>query len=101
MRRAVAEHRLLEYWGLLQEHHRLLTEAADQPLASSLIGRLQGPVVRHRFQLLLRPGRAQESLAELTEVVEAVADRRADSAESAARANLQGVIDGLLDSPES
>ena len=101
MQRAVADHRLLEYWGLLQEHHRLVTEAASQPLASSLIERLQGPVVRHRFQLLLRPGRAQQSLAELTGVVQAVADRRADTAESAARANLQGVIDGLLESAES
>jgi DNA-binding GntR family transcriptional regulator len=97
MQRAVADHELLEYWGLLQEHHRLLTEAAGQPLASSLVERLQGPVVHHRFQLLLRPGRAQQSLDELTRVVDAVAERRADDAESAARANLQGVIDGLLE----
>lgn len=98
MQRAVAEHELLEYWGLLQEHQRLIAEAARQPLASSLVERLQGPVVRHRFQLLLRPGRAQQSLAELTQVVDAVAGRRPDTAESAARANLQGVIDGLLES---
>ena len=97
MKRAVADHELLEYWSLLQEHHRLLTEAARQPLASSLVERLQGPVIRHRFQLLLRPGRAQQSLAELTQVVEAVAKHQPDSAESAARANLQGVIDGLLE----
>jgi DNA-binding GntR family transcriptional regulator len=101
MQRAVADHELLEYWSLLQEHQRLLGEAARQPLASSLVERLQGPAVRHRFQLLLRPGRAQQSLAELTRVVEAVAERRADSAESAARANLQGVIDGLLESAEA
>ena len=101
MRRAVADHQLLEYWGLLQEHQRLLAEAARQPLASSLVDRLQGPVVHHRFQLLLRPGRAQQSLAELTEVVEAVVDRRADCAESAARANLQGVIDLLLEPAEA
>jgi DNA-binding GntR family transcriptional regulator len=101
MRRAVADHELLEYWSLLHEHQRLLAEAARQPLASSLVERLQGPVVRHRFQLLLRPGRAQQSLTELTRVVEAVAGRRADAAEAAARANLQGVIDGLLESAEA
>jgi DNA-binding GntR family transcriptional regulator len=98
MTRAVADRELLAYWSLLQEHQRLLAEAARQPLVSSLVERLQGPVVRHRFQLLLRPGRAQQSLAELTRVVEAVAERRADAAESAARANVQGVLDGLLES---
>ena len=101
MQRAVADSELLEYWRLLQEHSRIVAEAAGQPLASSLVERLQGPVVRHRFRLLLHPGRAQQSLAELTRVVEAVAQRRADSAESAARENLQAVIDGLLESAEA
>ena len=96
MRRAVADHELLEYSELTQEHHRLLAESARQPSASSLVQRLQGQIVRHQFQLLLRPGRARQALAELTRVVDAIAERRADAAEAAARAHVQGAIDALL-----
>jgi DNA-binding GntR family transcriptional regulator len=55
--------------------------------------------VRQQFQLLLRPGRPRRSLAELTGVVDAIANRRADCAERAARAHLQADIDALLDEP--
>jgi len=96
MQRAVADHELLEYSKLVQEHHRLLTESARQTLASSLVERLQRQLVRPQFQLLLRPGWAQQSLAGLTRVVDAVAERRADCADMAARAQLQGGIDALL-----
>jgi DNA-binding GntR family transcriptional regulator len=100
MQRAVADQELLEYSKLVQEHHRLLAEFARQTMAWSLVEYLQGQVVRHEFQVLLRPGRAQQSLAGLARVVDAVAERRADVAESAARANLQEVIDALLSDAE-
>lgn len=96
MQRAVADHELLECWSLVQEHHRLLGESARQPLASAMVERLQGPIVHHRFQLLLRPGRAQQSLTALARVVDAIAERRPDAAESAARAHLQQVIEALV-----
>jgi DNA-binding GntR family transcriptional regulator len=96
MQRAVADQEVLEYSALLQEHHRLVREAARQHFASALVERLQGRLGRHLFQLLLRPGRAAQSLAELTEVVDAITERRPDSAESAARANVQAIIDTLL-----
>jgi DNA-binding GntR family transcriptional regulator len=80
---------------LIQEHHRLLRESARQTMASALVERLQGQTVRHQFQLLLRTGCAQQSLAALTRVVDALAERSADCAEEAARAHLQGAIDGL------
>jgi DNA-binding GntR family transcriptional regulator len=95
MRQAVADQELLEYSTLTQEHHRLVRESARQAMASALVERLRGPTVRHEFQLSLRPGRAQQSLADLTRVVEAITQRRADCAESAARAHLQGVIDAM------
>jgi DNA-binding GntR family transcriptional regulator len=65
-------------------------------LASALDERLQGQIARHEFRLLLRPGRAGQSLAELTGVVEAIADHRPDAAELAARAHVQGSIDALI-----
>jgi DNA-binding GntR family transcriptional regulator len=99
LQRAVAQHELLECWELIQEHHRLVAEAASQALASALVERLQGRIARHRFQFLLRPGQAQRTLAELTQVVDAVAEHRADAAELAARAHLQGGIDEMLREP--
>jgi DNA-binding GntR family transcriptional regulator len=101
MRQAVADQELLEYSALVREHHRLIHECADSTIASSLVERLQERVVRHQFQLLLRPGWAQQSLGQLTRVVEAVAGGRSDAAEAAARAHLQGVIDALLEPAEA
>jgi DNA-binding GntR family transcriptional regulator len=95
MRRAVADQALLEDVELVREHHRLLAEAARQPLASSLVEGLQGQVERHQFQWLLRPGRARQALDRLAEVVVAVEGRRAQAAEVAARAHVQDVIDDL------
>jgi DNA-binding GntR family transcriptional regulator len=96
MRQAVADREVLVYSTLVQEHHRLLRESARQPMASSLVESLQSRIARHQFRFLLRPGRAQQSLDGLARVVDAVAGRRPDAAESAARAHLQAVIDAVL-----
>jgi DNA-binding GntR family transcriptional regulator len=97
MERAVADAELLEYSLLIQAHHALVREAARQPVASSLVERLQAQIVRHQFRLSLRPGRAQQSLAELRRVVDAVAARDPDGAETAARVHVERVIATLLD----
>jgi DNA-binding GntR family transcriptional regulator len=97
MREAVEEHELLKYSDLIQEHHRLVQEMADNPIASGLVERLQAQIVRFQFQLSLRPGRAQRSLAELEHVVDAIAARDPDRAESAAHDHLRGVISAVLD----
>lgn len=99
LRRAAAEQELLEYSALVREHHRLLRELAARPMASALVERLEGRTVRQEFQLLLRPGQALRSFAGLTRVVDAVVERAADAAESAARAFLQDLIDALLLEP--
>jgi DNA-binding GntR family transcriptional regulator len=96
MQRASADRELLEYAALIREHYRLVRGSARHPMAAALVERLQGRIMRHQFQLLLRPGRSQQSLAALSQVVDAVAEGRADTAESAARAHLQQVIDALL-----
>ena len=95
MQEAVADQALLEVVELVREHHQLVADAARQPLASSLVDGLQGQVVRHQFQWLLRPGRAQQALDGLTRVVDAVEQRRAGAAEAAARAHVQDLIDAL------
>ena len=96
MERTVAEGEFVKYSELIQNHHALVQAAAGQPTAAALVGRLQGQTVRRQFQLSLRPGRARESLAELRDVVTAIADGDAHRAETAARVHLSGVITAIL-----
>jgi DNA-binding GntR family transcriptional regulator len=99
MERAVADGDLLEYSGLVAELHSLIRAAARQATAGRMIERLQAQIVRHQFQLSLRPGRAQLSSAELRRVVEAVVARDPQAAEAAARSHFESVVAALAGTP--
>ena len=86
---------VLKYSDLIQQLHGMVREAARHPVAAGLVGRLQAQLVRHQFQLSLRPGRPRVSLAALSAVVDAVISRDADRAEAAAVAHIRGVISEL------
>ena len=75
MEEAVSAMELLSYLALIQQHHALIQAAAKQPVAADIVQSLQGRFARHHFRLSLRPERAQQSLAELREVVRALLDR--------------------------
>ena len=75
-------------------------EAARHPVAADLVGRLQAQLVRHQFRLSLRPGRPQVSLGELTDLVDAIADRDPDRAEAAAVTHFRSVIAALSESTQ-
>ena len=83
---------VLKYSDLIQQLHGMVREAARHPVAAGLVGRLQAQLVRHQFQLSLRPGRPRVSLAGLSAVVDAVVNRDADRAEAAAVAHVRSVI---------
>jgi DNA-binding GntR family transcriptional regulator len=95
MREAVEAGDLLEYSALIQQLHGLIRDLADQPVAKGLVDRLQAQLVRHQFRLSLRPGRPQVSLAGLTALVEAIADRDPERAEAAATQHFRGVLAAL------
>jgi DNA-binding GntR family transcriptional regulator len=95
MAAAVEAGDVLKYSDLIQQLHGMVRDAARHPVAAGLVGRLQAQLVRHQFQLSLRPGRPRVSLAELAAVVEAVIRRDADRAEAAAVAHLRSVISEL------
>jgi DNA-binding GntR family transcriptional regulator len=95
MEQALQAQELLRYSALIQEHHALVRQAARQPIASALVERLQAQIVRHQFQLSLRPGRPQQSLAELRRVVDAIIARDPKTAEEAARAHMRAVVTAL------
>lgn len=96
MGQAVGDQEYAKYSELIQRHHALVRKAARHSVAAALVERLQAQIVRHQFQLSLRPQRAQQSLAELEEVVDAIVARDPDRAEQAARLHLQGVIAAVL-----
>jgi DNA-binding GntR family transcriptional regulator len=97
MREAVAAGEHLRYSGLIEQLHRLVRRAARQPTADALLERLGAQVVRHQFQLSLRPGRPRISLTELAAVVDAIAARRPAAAEDAARAHFRSVVTALAE----
>jgi DNA-binding GntR family transcriptional regulator len=86
---------LLKYSALIQRLHELVRDVAAQPVAAGLVDRLQAQLVRHQFQLSLRPGRPQVSLGELTALVDAIAARDPDRAEAAAVSHFRSVIAAL------
>ena len=96
MERSVADGEPLKYSALNHELHRLVRELAAQPVAATLLERLNGQLVRHQFQLSLRPGRPQQSLPQHLAIIDAIAGRRPAEAEEATRRHLRSVITALL-----
>jgi DNA-binding GntR family transcriptional regulator len=101
MERSVSDGELLKYSALNHELHRLVREISGQVVAAGLLERLNGQLVRHQFQLSLRPGRPQSSLPEHLAIIAAVAGRRPAEAEEATRRHLRSVISALLDQQQA
>ncbi|MFI6011185.1 GntR family transcriptional regulator [Streptomyces sp. NPDC051243] len=97
MTKAVADGEPMTYSELNQELHTTIQEFSGQRTAVELLDRLNAQLVRHRFQLALRPGRPQHSLNEHLAMIEAITARDPQAAEAAVRAHLTSVIEALRD----
>ncbi|MET9966902.1 GntR family transcriptional regulator [Streptomyces sp. NPDC006356] len=97
MTKSVADGEPLTYSELNQELHARIREFSGQRTAVELLERLNAQLVRHRFQLALRPGRPQHSLNEHLAMIEAIRTRDPQAAEAAVRAHLTSVIEALRD----
>ncbi|WP_327699439.1 GntR family transcriptional regulator [Streptomyces sp. NBC_00459] len=95
MAKAVADGEPVTYSGLNQELHARIRQFSGQRTAVELLEKLNAQLVRHRFQLALRPGRPQQSLGEHLAMVETITARDPQAAEAAARAHLTSVIAAL------
>ncbi|WP_425838510.1 GntR family transcriptional regulator [Streptomyces fractus] len=95
MSKAVANSDPMAYSELNQELHARVRDISGQHTAVGLLERLNAQLVRHRFQLALRPGRPQQSLGEHLAMIEAIRARDPQAAETAVRAHLRSVIDAL------
>ncbi|MEU9090510.1 GntR family transcriptional regulator [Streptomyces sp. NPDC087901] len=97
MAKAVADGEPMTYSELNHRLHAQIREFSGQQTAVGLLERLNGQLVRHQFQLALRPGRPQKSLSEHLAVIDAITSRDPQAAEAAVRAHLGSVIDALRD----
>ncbi|MFJ2608314.1 GntR family transcriptional regulator [Streptomyces sp. NPDC087425] len=97
MTKAVADGEPMTYSELNQQLHARVREFSGQRTAVDLLERLNAQLVRHRFQLALRPGRPQHSLNEHLAMIEAIRARDPEAAEAAVRAHLSSVIEALRD----
>ncbi|NGO67205.1 GntR family transcriptional regulator [Streptomyces boncukensis] len=95
MSRAVADGEPLTYSELNHQLHTRIRELSGQQVAMRLLERLNAQLVRHRFQLALRPGRPQQSLSERLALIEAIRARDPQRAEAAAHAHLTSLTDAL------
>jgi len=95
LKHAVAEGDPFKYSELNRELHRQVGVISGQHVALGLLDRLHAQLVRHQFQLALRPGRPEVSLAEHLAILDAVAGRRMDDADRAVRNHLLSVIRAL------
>jgi DNA-binding GntR family transcriptional regulator len=95
LRAAVDDGEPMKYSSLNRELHRMVRDIADQPVASDLLARLHGQIVRHQFRLAMRDGRPAVSLPEHLAIIDAIANRDPRAAEQAARAHLDSVIAAL------
>jgi DNA-binding GntR family transcriptional regulator len=97
---AVAEGEPLKYSALNRELHLFVHQISGQAVAAGLLQRLNAQIVRHQFRLSLRAGRAHVSLREHLAIIDAIAARDPEAAETAARQHLRSVIAALHDSAE-
>src|ERR1700734_3258225 len=96
LKRAVAEGNPFKYSELNRELHRRVGVISRQAVAVALLDKLHGQLVRHQFQLALRPGRPEVSVGEHLAILNAIADRRPEEANLAVRAHLASVISALM-----
>jgi DNA-binding GntR family transcriptional regulator len=101
MELSVANGEPLKYSALNHELHRLIREISAQVVAADMLERLNGQLVRHQFQLSLRPGRPTASLAEHLAMISAIAGRRPAEAEEVTRRHLRSVITALRETEET
>ncbi|MGW0828944.1 GntR family transcriptional regulator [Streptomyces prunicolor] len=95
MREAVAQGELETYSALNRRLHATVARLSGQHVAESLLDRLNGQMVRYQFRLASRPGRPSQSLPQHLAIIDAVVSGDPASAEKAARAHLDSVIEQL------
>jgi DNA-binding GntR family transcriptional regulator len=88
---------LLTYSETNSRLHARVTAISQNQTAARLIAELQAQLVRFQYRTVLVVGRAKNSIAEHTEIVEAIAAHDPERAGTAMRVHLSHVADTLKD----
>src|SRR5690606_9836501 len=86
---------LMTYSAINGKLHSEIRRIAGNATARRILETLKSQVVRLQYQAIYLPGRAQHSMAEHVEIVEAICANDLDRAEAAMRKHLSGVVEGL------
>jgi len=78
--------------------HQRVSDIAGHATAARLIATLKSQLVRFQYRTILLPGRSERSFAEHAAIVDAVARRDPDAAETVMRTHLEHVADALRSS---
>jgi DNA-binding GntR family transcriptional regulator len=100
MAEAIVGDDLFRYTASNGRFHELILDAADHQGVRRALDALHFPLIRHRFRLVLVPGRKEESLIEHRKIAECIARGDAEGAERAMRthvARVQAVLKGARD----
>jgi len=96
MRDLLGQHDLLGYSECNGRLHQRILAASRHTTAQRLIANLKAQMVRFQYRTILVRGRANESLAEHTAIVDAIVARDPDQADAAMRNHLAHVADTLV-----
>jgi DNA-binding GntR family transcriptional regulator len=86
---------IASYLKLNERFHATIIAMSRHETATRLLTMLNSQVSRYRGRSLVKPGRAQESVAEHAAIVDAISRRDGDAAEAAMRRHLQASITAL------
>ncbi|MDN4483580.1 GntR family transcriptional regulator [Demequina lignilytica] len=95
MRVAVASGDVGAYGDLNVRLHQTVREIASHAKATGIIARLHGQMIRHQFAMSRLPGRSSVSVVQHEAIIDAIAARDPDAAETAMRAHIASVIEAL------
>lgn len=97
MRQVVREGRLLDHADLNAVLHQSILEAARNSRLKQAIDLVKFPIVTYQFRTIFLAGRAQQSLQEHAEIVEALRSRSANRAEVAMRSHIAVIRELMTD----
>jgi DNA-binding GntR family transcriptional regulator len=77
------------------ELHARILQIAEHPTVARVVATLNSQLVRFQYRTILQPGRPEESYAEHSAIIDAIAGGDGDAADSAMRRHLSGVTEAL------
>ncbi|MCC9175610.1 GntR family transcriptional regulator [Arthrobacter sp. zg-Y179] len=95
MASAVKSGELMRYSEINSKLHRRIVEISGQGTAGATIERLRAQNVRHQFRLAVQPGRANVSLPEHVEIIEAICAGQGEQAARMMEAHMGSIADAI------